>query len=137
VYKFVIIVFGLIIYFCSISENCFDWFMSSDCGCRDCKRVREHVAWLLPFKVLEAVAGKPLRIAGVAMAAGMSRNFNVYTVEELQAFAPVLVGAPVYIEHLAVANAAGKVTKCTYDSASRCLMYEAEIYDSVFAVELQ
>ena len=24
------------------------------CGCKDCKRVREHVASLLPFKVLEA-----------------------------------------------------------------------------------
>jgi hypothetical protein len=69
--------------------------MSSDCGCKNCKRVREHVASLLPFKVLEAVVGKPLRISGVAMAAGMSRNFNVYTPEELQSFAPQLVGAPV------------------------------------------
>ena len=34
--------------------------------------MHEHVASLLPFKVLEAVADKPLRIAGVAMAAGMS-----------------------------------------------------------------
>jgi hypothetical protein len=48
------------------------------------QHVREHVASLLPFKVIESVAGKPLRIVGVAMAAGMSRNFNVYTPEELQ-----------------------------------------------------
>ena len=107
--------------------------MSSDCGCKNCKKIREHVSSLLPFKILEAIADKPLRIAGVAMAAGMSRNFNVYTTEELAAFAPLLVGAPVYIEHVAVDSAAGKVTKCTYDSASRCLLYEAEIYDPIIA----
>ena len=106
-------------------------------GCKDCKRVREHVASLLPFRVLEAVAGKPLRISGVAMAAGMSRNFNVYTVEELQAFADKLVGAPVYIEHVSVANAAGKVTKTTFDPVSRCLLYEAEIYDQAIADKIR
>jgi hypothetical protein len=101
--------------------------------CTGCKRVREYVASLLPFKVLESVAGKPLRIGGVAMAAGMSRNFNVYTPEELQVFADKLVNAPVYIEHVAVDSAAGKVTKCTYDASSRCLLYEAEIYDQTIA----
>jgi hypothetical protein len=111
--------------------------MSRECGCRNCNIVHEHVASLLPFKVLEAVADKPLGIAGVAMVAGMSRNFNVYTVEELEAFAPLLVGAPVYIEHVAVDSAAGKVTKCTYDSVSRCLLYEAEIYDSVIAEKIR
>jgi len=81
-------------------------------GRTGCKRVREHLASLLPFKVLEAASDKLLRISGVAMAAGMSRNFNVYTTKELQSFAPLLVGAPVYIEHVAVDSAAGKVTKC-------------------------
>jgi hypothetical protein len=111
--------------------------MSQTC-CKDCKgKVREHVASLLPFKVIEAVVDKPLRISGVAIAAGMSRNFNVYTSEELQAFAPLLVGAPVYIEHVAVDSAAGKVTKCTYDASSRCLLYEAEIYDPVIADKIR
>ena len=111
--------------------------MSQSC-CRDCKgKNREHIASLLPFKVLEAALGKPLRISGVAMAAGMSRNFNVYTPEELQSFAPLLVGAPVYIEHVAVDSAAGKVTKCTYDPTSRCLLYEAEIYDPVIADKIR
>lgn len=44
--------------------------MSVGCGCKDCKRIREHVAplgSLLPFRILEAAAGKPLRIGGVAM----------------------------------------------------------------------
>jgi hypothetical protein len=111
--------------------------MSNECGCKNCKKIHERVASLLPFKVLEAVADKPLRIAGVAMAAGMSRNFNVYSAEELSAFAPKLIGAPVYIEHVSVKNAAGKVTNCTYESASRCLLYEAEIYDSVIAEKIR
>jgi len=35
--------------------------MSQDgVGCKDCKLVREHVASLLPFTVLEAMSGKPL-----------------------------------------------------------------------------
>src|SRR5512138_410436 len=102
-------------------------------GCKDCKRVKEHVASLLPFKVVESAQGKLLRIGGVAMAAGMSRNFNVYTPEELAVFAEKLVNAPVYIEHVTVENAAGKVTKCSYDAASRSLLYEAEIYDQTIA----
>jgi hypothetical protein len=71
------------------------------------------------------------------MAAGMSRNLNVYTPEELQVFADKLVNAPVYIEHVAVETAAGKVTKCTYDAASRCLLYEAEIYDQAIADKIR
>jgi hypothetical protein len=106
-------------------------------GCTGCRHVREHVASLLPFKVIESAAGKPLRIGGVAMASGMSRNFNVYTPEELQVFADKLVNAPVYIEHVAVDSAAGKVTKCTYDAACRCLLYEAEIYDQNIADKIR
>jgi hypothetical protein len=111
--------------------------MSGSCSCKDCKRVREHVASLLPIKVLESAANQPLRIAGIAMAAGISRNFNVYTPQELAAFAEKLVGAPVYMEHVEASNATGKVTKCTYDAASRCLLYEAEIYDAAIAEKIR
>lgn len=111
--------------------------MSSDCSCRNCKKIHEHLSSLLPFKIFEGAPDKPLRIAGVAMAAGMSRNFNVYTTEELSSFAPLLVGAPVYIEHVTVESAAGKVTKCIYDSTSRCLLYEAEIYDPTIAEKIR
>jgi hypothetical protein len=41
-------------------------------SCVDYKRTREHVALALPFRVLELAVGKPLRIGGVARAAGMS-----------------------------------------------------------------
>ena len=71
------------------------------------------------------------------MAAGMSRNFNVYTPDELSVFAEKLVNAPVYIEHVTVDSAAGKVTKCNYDSTSRCLLYEAEIYDQAIADKIR
>jgi hypothetical protein len=87
----------------------------------------EISAAVLPFSVLEKMADKPLRIRGVAMTAGMSRNLNIYTAEELQAFTGKLANAPVYIEHVSVPNAIGKVTKTDWDGHS--LWYEAEIYD--------
>ena len=73
----------------------------------------------------------------MAMAAGISRNFNIYTPDELAAFAEKLIGAPVYLEHVDVSAAAGKVTKGTYDPASRCVLYEAEIYDSAVAEKIR
>lgn len=103
--------------------------------CMDCKRVREHVASLLPFTVLEAMADKPLCIRGVAMCSGMSRNHNIYTSEELQAFSSKLANAPVYIEHVAVPNAIGKVTKTDWDGHN--LWYEAEIYDEATAEKIR
>ena len=89
----------------------------------------------MPFKVLEKIVDKPLRIKGVAITAGMSRNFNIYTPEELQAFAQKLVSAPVYIEHIAVPNAVGKVTKTEWDGTN--LWYEAEIYDEETAQKIR
>ena len=104
--------------------------MDSSCGDYEKdKQIHERIASVLPIRVLEAVAGKPLRITGVAMAAGISRNFNIYTPEELQAFAEKLVGAPVYIEHVTASSAAGKAVKAFFDPVSRCVLYEAEIYD--------
>jgi hypothetical protein len=101
------------------------------------KPLHEHVASILPFRVLEAAEGKSLRIAGVAMVAGISRNRNVYTAEELQAFAPKLVGAPIYVEHVAVENGIGKVTKCIFDGQTKSLLYEAEIYDTAIAEKIR
>jgi len=104
---------------------------------KDQERVKlhEHVSAILPFKVLEKIVDKPLKIRGVAMTAGMSRNFNIYTSEELQAFASKLVSAPVYIEHVAVPNAVGKVTKTEWDGEN--LWYEAEIYDEDTAEKIR
>lgn len=90
-------------------------------------QVKEHVTAVLPFTVLEKIVDKPLKIRGVAICTGMSRNFNIYTPEELQAFSSKLADAPVYIEHVSVNSAVGKVTKAEWDGSS--IWYEAEIYD--------
>ena len=97
--------------------------------------VKEHISAILPFTVLEKIVDKPLRIRGVAITSGMSRNFNIYTPEELQAFAEKLVSAPVYVEHVAVSNAVGKVTKTEWDGEN--LWYEAEIYENDVADKIR
>jgi len=97
--------------------------------------VKEHFSAILPFTVLEKIVDKPLRIRGVAVTAGMSRNFNIYTSEELQSFANRLVSAPVYLEHISVPNAVGKVTSANWDGQN--LWYEAEIYDDEVAAKIR
>ena len=49
----------------------------SQTKCVNCNRVVEHYSAVLPFAVLEKLVDKPLRIRGVAMTAGMSRNLNI------------------------------------------------------------
>jgi hypothetical protein len=97
--------------------------------------MRERFSVILPFKVLEKIVDKPLRIRGIAMTVGMSRNFNIYTPEELQSFANELVSAPVYVEHVAAPNAVGKIVKTEWDGAN--LWYEAEIYDEETAEKIR
>ncbi|MCW4007482.1 MAG: hypothetical protein NWF09_02145 [Candidatus Bathyarchaeota archaeon] len=96
---------------------------------------KEHVYAVLPFAIAEKMLQKPLRICGIAMTAGMSRNFNIYTSEELQSFADKLAGAPVYIEHVTAENAVGKVTKTEWDRQR--LWYNAEIYDEEVAEKIR
>jgi hypothetical protein len=69
------------------------------------------------------------------MTTGMSRNFNIYTPDELQAFADKLVDAPVYIEHVTTESAVGKVAKTEWDGQH--LWYEAEIYDEETAEKIR
>jgi hypothetical protein len=96
---------------------------------------KEHVYAVLPFTITEKIMEKPLRIRGVAMTAGMSRNFNIYTPDELQVFASKLVEAPVCIEHVTTANSVGKVTETKWDGQR--LWYEAEIYDDETAEKIR
>jgi len=103
--------------------------------CKGSKKTREHFSAVLPFSLLEKIVDKPLRIRGVAMTAGISRNFNVYTPEELQRFASKLINSPVYIEHVSVDSAVGKVTKTDWDG--QALWYEAEIYESDVADKIR
>jgi len=97
--------------------------------------LREHVSAILPFKVLEKIVDKPLRIRGIALTVGMSRNFNIYTPEELQSFAEKLVAAPIYVEHVAVSNSIGKTVSTDWDG--RSLWFEAEIYDDEVAEKIR
>jgi hypothetical protein len=97
--------------------------------------VHRHVSAILPFHVLEKIVDKPLRIRGIAMTAGMSRNFNIYTPEELQNFAHKLVSAPVYVEHVAVPNAVGKIVETDWNGQN--LWYQAEIYDDETAEKIR
>jgi hypothetical protein len=97
--------------------------------------VRRHVSAILPFHVLEKIVDKPLRISGIAMTAGMSRNFNIYMPEELQNFANKLVSAPVYVEHVSVPNAVGKIVETSWNGQN--LWYQAEIYDEETAEKIR
>jgi len=91
------------------------------------KTTHEHLYCLTP--ILEKIVDKPLRIRGIALMAGMSRNLNVYMDEELERFASKLIGSPVYLEHVSALSAVGKVVDAKWDSKAKTLFYEAEIYD--------
>jgi hypothetical protein len=96
---------------------------------------KEHLCAVLPFDISEKMLNKPLRIKGLAMTTGMSRNFNIYTPKELEAFSGKLVDAPVYLEHVNVQEAIGKVVKTQWDGQN--LLYEAEIYDEDTAQKIR
>lgn len=91
------------------------------------KTNHEHLYCLTP--ILEKIIEKPLKIRGIALSTGMSRNLNIYAESELQQFASKLVGSPVYLEHVSALGAVGKVTNATWNPESKTLFYEAEIYD--------
>jgi len=95
----------------------------------------EHFCYVTP--ILEKIVDKPLKIRGVALTAGMSRNLNIYTPEELQNFASKMVGSPVYLEHVSAFDAIGKVTKADWNPDSKTLSYEAEIYDDETAEKIR
>jgi hypothetical protein len=109
-------------------EKAKEWFEKHNAA-------KEHVYAVLPFVVAEKVAEKPLKIRGLAMTTGISRNFNIYTPEELQSFAGKLVDAPVYMEHVTGTNAVGKVSHTEWDGHN--LLYEAEIYDDETAAKIR
>lgn len=89
-------------------------------------------------KILEAVSQKPvLRIKGVALKAGVSRNLNVYVEEELRKAAETLRGKPVYYEHVSADRAVGRVVDAWWDEDRKAVMYLAEIYDEETADKIR
>lgn len=95
----------------------------------------EHFCYVTP--ILEKIVDEPLKIRGIALTAGMSRNLNIYLPEELKNFASKLIDSPVYVEHVSAFNAIGKVTKADWDPNSKTLFYEAEIYDDEAAEKIR
>lgn len=110
-------------------EKAKEWFNRSQTP------IKEHLCAVLPFIISEKLTDKPLKIKGLAMTTGLSRNLNIYTPEELQTFAGKLVDAPVYIEHVTAEDSVGKVTATNWDGQN--LFYEAEIYDEETAVKIR
>lgn len=92
--------------------------------------------WVEP--IAEKTQPKPqLKIRGIAVKAGTSRNWNVWLEEELKAAASSLIGQPIYLEHIDVANAVGKVTNAWWDPGEKALLYEGEIYDDEVANKIR
>jgi len=123
-------------------EKAKDWFSQHQEGLSitegkgdNAPKSHAHMSAPLPFKILERIVNKPLRIGGVALTTGISRNFNIYAPEELEDFSEKLVSAPVYVEHVSASNAIGKITKTEWDGQN--LRYEAEIYDDEIAEKIQ
>ncbi len=101
------------------------------------KDFHEHVQLLTPLIVTESLLDKPLKIHGIAIAAGVSRNDMIYLPEVLQTLADGLVGAPIYIEHVRVGDAIGKVTKTEFDREAEIVFFDGEIYDADNADKLR
>jgi hypothetical protein len=92
--------------------------------------------WVEP--IAEKTQLKPqLKIRGIAVKAGTSRNWNVWLKEELKAAASSLIGQPIYLEHIDVANAVGKVTNAWWDPGEKALLYEGEMYDDEVANKIR
>ena len=81
--------------------------------------------------------GKPLLIKGYAIHAGTTRNWNLYLEDELKNAADSLIGCPIYLEHVSVGNAVGKVLAAGWDPEERAIWFVAEIYDDDVADKIR
>jgi len=81
--------------------------------------------------------GKPLLIKGYAIHAGTTRNWNLYLEDELKNAADSLIGCPIYLEHVSVGSAVGKVLSAGWDPEKRAIWFVAEIYDDDVADKIR
>ncbi len=98
------------------------------------KRVQEY-SWTTPIQL--ALLEKPLRITGVAIHAGMTRNWHILLEEELKASVESLKGKPVYYEHVSADRAIGRVVDAWWDDDVRGVGYLAEIWDEEAAEKIR
>ena len=97
----------------------------------------EKYVWFEPITLEKTRLEPQLKIRGIAIKAGMSRNYNIYLEEELKAAVKSLIGKPIYLEHVDVANAIGKITNAWWDDKEKAIWYEAEIYDDEIANKIR
>ncbi|RLI03212.1 hypothetical protein DRO30_01420 [Candidatus Bathyarchaeota archaeon] len=97
----------------------------------------EKYVWFEPITLEKTRLEPQLKIRGIAIKAGMSRNYNIYLENELKAAVNSLIGQPIYLEHVDVANAVGKITNAWWDEKEKAIWYEAEIYDDEIANKIR
>ena len=86
-------------------------------------------------KAQEKITNNIIKVKGLAVKAGVSRNNVLYTSEWIQAYSTKLVNTPIYIEHVTATNAIGKVTNV--EVTNEGLFYEGEIYDDNVGKQIQ
>ena len=91
--------------------------------------------WTTPIQL--ALLEKPLRITGIAIHAGATRNRHVFPADELKAAAETLKGQPVYVEHVSAGKAVGKVVDAWWDEEVKGVRYVAEIWDEDTAEKIR
>jgi hypothetical protein len=96
------------------------------------KRLKKE--WLI---TIDESYGKPLLIKGYAIHAGATRNWNLYLEDELKKAADSLVGKPIYLEHVDVGSAVGKVLLAGWDPEKRVIWFTAEVYDDEVADKIR
>ncbi len=98
------------------------------------KCVQEY-SWTAPIQL--ALLEKPLRITGIAIHAGMTRNWHIFLEDELKAAAETLKGKPVYYEHVSADRAIGRVVDAWWDDDVRGIRYVADIWDEDAAEKIR
>ncbi|RJX15215.1 hypothetical protein CW703_07175 [Candidatus Bathyarchaeota archaeon] len=93
--------------------------------------------WFEPITFEKTQLQPVLKVKGIAIKAGMSRNYNIYLEDELKAAVKSLIGKPMYLEHVAADNAIGKITNAWWDDKEKAIWYEAEIYDDEIANKIK
>jgi hypothetical protein len=90
------------------------------------------VEYLIPIKE-SATVNNDFLIKGVAINETTTRNNVRYIAEELQKAAPSLIGKPILKDHEnSVDNIVGRVTKASFDSSFRAVMFEGKIMESKY-----
>lgn len=82
-------------------------------------------------QIAEQMVEEELRVSGVAIHEGVSRNGVFYSAEELKKFTKTLQGVSIIKDHFAIVdNTIGVVDKTRFDESTASVMFEGWIKDS-------